>query len=91
GFVAEINQRKLYSTGVDILPTDKIITLSTCSYEFDNARLVVIGRMLRDGESEEVDSSKVDYNSNPRYPQSWYDANKKTNPYASYSHWTPKG
>ena len=91
GFVAEINQRKLYSTGVDILPTDKIITLSTCSYEFDNARLVVIGRMLRDGESAEVDSSKVDDNSNPRYPQSWYDANKKTNPYASYSHWTPKG
>ena len=91
GFVAEINQRKLYSTGVDILPTDKIISLSTCSYEFDNARLVVIGRMLRDGESKEVDASKVSDNKNPRYPQAWYDANKKTNPYASYSHWTPKG
>ncbi len=91
GFVAEINQRKLYSTGVDILPTDKIITLSTCSYEFDNARLVVIGRLLRDGESTEIDSSKVNDNNNPRYPQAWYDANKKTNPYASYSHWSPKG
>ncbi|MCQ2488869.1 MAG: class B sortase, partial [Clostridia bacterium] len=87
GFVAEINQRKLYTTGVDILPTDKIITLSTCSYEFDNARLVVIGRLLRDGESEEVDESKVKDSENPRYPQAWYDVNKKTNPYASYSHW----
>ncbi|MCQ2461593.1 MAG: class B sortase [Clostridia bacterium] len=87
GFVAEINQRKLYSTGVDILPDDKIITLSTCSYEFDNARLVVIGRLLREGESEEIDGSKVEKSQNPRYPQAWYDANKKTNPYASYSHW----
>jgi len=90
GFVAEINQRKLYSTGTDILPTDKIITLSTCSYEFDNARLVVVGRLLRKGESEEIDASKVKDSDNPRYPQAWYDANKKTNPYASYSHWKPQ-
>jgi len=89
GFVAEANQRKLYSTGTDILPTDKIICLSTCSYEFDNARFVVVGRMLRAGESEEIDSSKVEANKNPRYPQAWYDSNKKTNPYASYSHWKP--
>ncbi|MBQ1895983.1 MAG: class B sortase [Clostridia bacterium] len=89
GFVAEANQRKLYATGTDILPTDKIICLSTCSYEFDNARFVVVGRMLRAGESEEIDSSKVEANKNPRYPQAWYDSNKKTNPYASYSHWKP--
>lgn len=87
GFLAEVNQRKLYSTGVDILPTDRIITLSTCSYEFTNARLVVMGRMLRDGESEEVDASKVEVSNNPRYPQAWYDENKQSNPYASYAHW----
>ncbi|MBR6479016.1 MAG: class B sortase [Clostridia bacterium] len=89
GFIAEINQRRLYSTGVDILPTDKLICLSTASFEFENARLVIVGRMLRAGESEEVDASKVAVNENPRYPQAWYDANKVTNPYDKYSHWKP--
>ena len=89
GYIAEINQRRLYSTGVDILPTDKLICLSTASFEFENARLVVVGRMLRAGESEEIDASKVEENKNPRYPQAWYDANKVTNPYDKYSHWKP--
>ncbi|MDD6807166.1 MAG: class B sortase [Oscillospiraceae bacterium] len=89
GFVAEIKQRSLYDTGVDIQPDDRLITLSTCTYEFSNARLVVIGRMVRDGESEEVDISKAVVNSNPRYPQAWYDANSKTNPYANYDKWVP--
>ena len=55
-YIAELDSRKLYTTGVDIKPTDKILTLSTCLYEFDNARLVVVARMVRDGESEEVDT-----------------------------------
>ena len=29
-YISEIDQRKLYSTGVDIRPDDKILTLSTC-------------------------------------------------------------
>lgn len=89
GFVDQINQRTLYKTDVDIRPDDKLITLSTCTYEFDNARLVVIGRLVRDDESSEVDTSKVQINENPRYPQAWYDANNKTNPYADYANWVP--
>jgi sortase B len=89
-FVDQINQRKLYNTGVDIKPTDKLITLSTCTYEFEEARLVVVGRMIRKGESESIDASKVRINSNPRYPQAWYDKKGLNNPYSGYSKWLPE-
>lgn len=88
-FIAAIDERKLYSTGVSVDYTDKLITLSTCSYEFSNARLVVIGRLLRDGESENVDTSLVTVNENPRYPQVWYDKKGQKNPFASAEKWQP--
>lgn len=87
-YLSELSQRSLYDTGVDVLPTDKLLTLSTCTYEFDNARFVVVARLVRDGESTEVDTSKATVNGNPRYPQAYYDAKKiKTNPYANASRW----
>jgi len=86
-YINELDQRKLYTTGVDIKPTDKILTLSTCCYDFDEARLIVVARMVRSGESENVDTGAAAVNKNPRYPQAWYDANGKTNPYKNASKW----
>ena len=57
------------------------------AYDFDDARLVVIARERREGESINIDVSKAYYNQNPKYPQAWYDINKKTNPYAEDSRW----
>ena len=82
-YIHEIDKRKFYTTGVDIRPDDKILTLSTCCYDFDGGRLVIIARERRADEPKSVDTSKVIVNSNPKYPQAWYDANKKTNPYAN--------
>ncbi len=82
-YIHEIDKRKFYTTGVDIRPDDKILTLSTCCYDFDGGRLVIIARLRRNDEPKTVDTSKVIVNSNPKYPQAWYDANKKTNPYAN--------
>lgn len=87
-YIAAVDERKLYSTGVDIQPDDKIITLQTCTYEFSDARLVVVGRMLRENESTSMDTSLAVPNENPRYPQAWYDKNGKTNPYADTPKWT---
>ena len=86
-YIEEIDKRKFYTTGIDIAVTDKILTLSTCAYDFDDARLVVVARERREGESLNVDISKAYYNQNPKYPQAWYDVNKKTNPYAEDSRW----
>lgn len=87
-YLNELSQRSLYDTGVDVLPTDKILTLSTCSHEFTDARFVVVARLVRDGESAEVDTSKAVVNSSPRYPQAYYNAKKiKNNPYKNASQW----
>lgn len=81
-YIAEIDKRKLYTTGVDINENDKIITLSTCCYDFEDARLVVVGRLLRDGETASVDNSLTFINENPKYPQAYYDTKRIDNPYA---------
>ncbi len=86
-YLNELAQRSLYDTGVDVLPTDKILTLSTCSHEFEDARLVVVARLVRPGESTSVDTSKAVSNSKPRYPQAYYNKKGITNPYKNASRW----
>lgn len=38
-------ENSTFTTDVEIHPGDRFLTLSTCSYEYDNARYVLIGRM----------------------------------------------
>lgn len=61
--------------GVDITDDDRLLMLSTCSYEVDNYRTVVIARRVRDGEDPSVDLGKVSKNKNPLYPESYYKEN----------------
>ena len=51
--VAEAKARSCIDTNVDVNVDDKIITLSTCAYidGVEDARFVVMGRLLRSGES----------------------------------------
>lgn len=86
-YLNELAQRSLYDTGVDVLPTDKLLTLSTCSHEFEDARFVVVARLVRPGESAEVDVTKATENPNPRFPQAYYTAKKLTNPYYDAARW----
>lgn len=88
-YIGQVDQRKLYSTGVDIKNTDKIVTLSTCAYDFPDAKLVVIGRLVRDGESTNVDTSKAFKNPNPRYPDEYYRKRGIKNPFAGAIKWIP--
>ncbi len=97
-YIDELAQRSLYFTGVDVRKTDKILTLSTCVRDMDikgngqtNARLVVVARLVRSGESESVNTSSVIANDNPRYPQIWYTAHKLDNPYVNAHRWFPEG
>ena len=69
----EAYERSLINTGVDVTKEDNIITLVTCVYDFDDARLVVMARETREGEDETVDTSISKANPSPRYPKRWYD------------------
>ena len=87
-FLNELAKRSIYDTGVSVNENDKLLTLSTCTYEFENARFVVVARLLRSGEKADVDVSKAFVNSSPRYPQAYYDAKKLTNPYIGDNNWS---
>ncbi len=67
----------------------KVLTLSTSVDDFEGARLVVVARLVRDGEGKGIDETLVKKNKSPRYPQVWYDAAGKTNPFTSADNWIP--
>jgi sortase B len=50
----EIQRRSLFHTNVDVTAEDRIITLSTCVYDFHDARFAVHARLQRDGEDMPV-------------------------------------
>lgn len=88
-FIDEVKSRSYYvNDAVDIKPGDKILTLSTCDTVFEDARFVVMARLVRDGESAEVDTSKAKINENQRFPQAWYDANDERNPFKNADKYT---
>lgn len=96
GYIEMLNQYALYTTEAGLEKTDKIITLSTCTHVYDSlkgggvdTRFVVVGRLLRSGENENMNTEKVTVNSDYRRPQLWYDKNGKTNPYSAYRSWKP--
>lgn len=88
-FLGEIKLRTLYYPNVDLAVSDKILTLSTCTYELDEGRLIVLARAVRPGESTDVDLTNIRVNPNPRYPQGYYTENNLSNPYKDYNKWYP--
>ena len=90
-YIRFIKERSLYDTGVDILPDDKILTLSTCTHDFDDARFVVVARLVRPGETDDVNTSIARVNESPRYPQAYYKKKKKKNPYKDAERWFYSG
>ena len=63
-YVAECLDRSYFYTGVDLQYGDELITLSTCDFSmFNDMRLVVMGRKVRDNEALTLDTSKFIDNS----------------------------
>lgn len=78
-FKKELDERSHFHTGIDYDENDKYITLSTCSYEWETSRHVIIGRRLRSGETtENMDLSGFEVNSNPKWPAVYYKYNGGT-------------
>lgn len=78
-FIKEITERSHFITGIDAAESDQYITLSTCSYEWEPSRHIIIGRKLRAGETtENLDMSGFTVNSNPKWPAIYYKYNGGT-------------
>lgn len=76
-FAANIMDRSVFYTDVDLEYGDEIITLSTCYYPLGNdvdSRFVVFGRRVREGESAEVDVDAAYVNPSPLYFDYYYRA-----------------
>lgn len=54
-YLYNIKSRSIINIPVDVTSSDSLLTLSTCSYEFDGCRMVVIARKVRAGETDFVD------------------------------------
>ena len=49
-FSAHINdivRRSVFRSNVEIDETDRIVSLCTCAYDFDNARLIIVGKLVK--------------------------------------------
>lgn len=71
-YVNEVLKRSLIVSGVDVEYGDKLLTLSTCTVEFEDSRFVVYARRLREGEDEFAGVTDAYTNPNPLMPDRYY-------------------
>ena len=83
-WINEARKRSLIGKTVNVDEGDEILTLVTCAYDFKDARLVVMARKTREGEGK-VNTYEAFINTNPLYPQIWYDTKGITNPFRAQS------
>ena len=88
-YVEGLRARSLYDfPDVDVKESDDILIMYTCTPKsvahFDEARLAVVARRVRPGESASVSSQNITVNKDVIMPYVWYTAQKKT-PHPFYS------
>lgn len=74
-WVEEARQRSIINTNIEMQYGDDILTLVTCTDDFENARLVVMARRVRYEENIVTNTSSATINPAPLYPKRWYDEN----------------
>lgn len=71
-YLGELVDHSLMDTGVEVTAQDRLLTLSTCSYEFEDARTVVVARRLRPGETaQSFATGAYALNQDPIMPEIW--------------------
>ncbi|PWM60035.1 MAG: hypothetical protein DBX91_04885 [Subdoligranulum variabile] len=68
-YLDEVARRAFYTTGDYARAGERLLTLCFCTYEMEDARMLVMARPLRDGESTEAD--EVHSNPDPQLPSRW--------------------
>ena len=65
-------ERSIIDADIDVCMDDRILTLVTEDDAFEDARLVVMARKLRNGNDESVSKARPKTNPDPKYPKKWY-------------------
>lgn len=79
-FISEVERRSYIRSTIPVEYGDKLITLSTCDYEFDDSRFVVVGKLLQDGEDGKELAQSAQTHPSRFMPDAWYEAKGKKNP-----------
>ncbi|MBQ9742267.1 MAG: sortase [Ruminococcus sp.] len=79
-YIYNVKERSLIDVPVPINEDDQIITLSTCSYEFTEFRTVAVARKIRPGENVSSYINNAKANSDPVWPEVYYDTYGGTRP-----------
>lgn len=71
-YVADVRARSIIDTYdcIDVNANDVLLTLSTCSYEYDEFRTVIVARRIRNNESS-IDVSSATVADDPVMPDIW--------------------
>lgn len=80
-WVNDAKERSVIDTNIDVNKYDRVITLVTTCDDFEDARLVVMARAVRDGEVLSDTNARATPNPNPKYPKKWYTDRNTTYPF----------
>lgn len=88
-YVNGVKKRSLILNDVDVKYGDKLLTLSTCNGMFDDARLIIVARLVREGEDPYAGTQNNSRNPNPLMPDIYYRYNGGS--YDSNAEFVPYG
>ncbi len=85
-FLAYVNnakKRNMMKNEVDVTYGDQLLTLYTCNGKLENAKLIIMARLMRDGENPTDGTQFSEPNSNVLWPKAFYQ-------YGNYSEFDPE-
>ncbi len=74
-FVIELKMRSMFNIDTEIRSTDSFLTLVSEIKDWDGARLVIVARQLREGESADAAPGEITQNKAALYPEAYYQKN----------------
>ncbi|MEA4912347.1 MAG: competence/damage-inducible protein A [Oscillospiraceae bacterium] len=77
-FIVDAKIRSVVNVDLDVMTTDSFLTLITDTADWNGARLVIVARAVRAGETGELTSTAFTKNMAPLYPSMWLAVNKST-------------
>jgi len=45
-YINDLKRRSLFRSNVEVSPDDRIVSLCTCAYDYTNARLIIVGKLV---------------------------------------------